>query len=120
MDCGYLSLSTTYTTLDTLQLYQGNPLYSEVLLEMKLESSTYPSGLLECQNFHRFEVSLYKTFLEKEHSVPYYGLNFWSEIWKGMQRLKNCENSWRDIYIFKAILTSDQALFSFRFENNIR
>ena len=56
MDCGYLSLSTTYTTLDTLQLYQGNPLYSEVLLEMKLESSTYPSGLLECQNFHSFEV----------------------------------------------------------------
>ena len=42
--------------LDTLQLYQGNPLYSEVLLEMKLESSTYPSGLLECQNFHRLEV----------------------------------------------------------------
>ena len=34
----------------------SNPLYSEVLLEMKLESSTYPSGLLECQNFHRFEV----------------------------------------------------------------
>ena len=32
---------TTYTTLDTLQLYQGNLLYSEVLLEMKLESSTY-------------------------------------------------------------------------------
>ena len=56
MDCGYLSVSTTYTTLDTLQLYQGKPLYSEVLLEMKLESLTYPSGLLECQNFHRFEV----------------------------------------------------------------
>ena len=40
-----------------------------------------------------------------------------------MQRLKNCEkteNSWRDIYIFKAMLTSGQALFSFRFENNIR
>ena len=30
-----------------------------------------------------------------------------------MQRLKNCENSWRDIYIFKAMLTSDQALFRF-------
>ena len=58
MDCGYLSVSTTYTTLDTLQLYQGKPLYSEVLLEMKLESLTYPSGLalLESQNFHRLEV----------------------------------------------------------------
>ena len=36
-----------------------------------------------------------------------------------MQRLKNCENSWRNIYIFKAMLTSDQALFSFPFEKNI-
>ena len=65
MDCGYLSLSTTYTTLDTLQLYQGNPLYSEVLLGMKLESSTYPSGLFECQNFEDLKFHCIKPSLKK-------------------------------------------------------
>ena len=46
--------------LDTLELYQGNPYLSVSLVPLvKLESSTYPSKLLEsCQNFsyHGFEV----------------------------------------------------------------
>ena len=47
--------------LDRLELYQGNPHWGTLLpsvLLVKLESSTYPSKLLECQNFsyHGFEV----------------------------------------------------------------
>ena len=45
--------------LDTLQLYQGNPVAGLFLVPLaKLESSTCPSKLLECQNFsyHGFEV----------------------------------------------------------------
>ena len=45
--------------LDTLKLYQGNPaLHPSAVLLMKSESTTYPSKLLECQNFsyHGFEV----------------------------------------------------------------
>ena len=44
--------------LDTLELYQGNPNFLGSLLLEKLESSTYPSKVLQCQNFsyHGFEV----------------------------------------------------------------
>ena len=45
--------------LNTLQLYQGNPdCHRSAVLLVKLESSTYPSKLLKCQNFsyHGFEV----------------------------------------------------------------
>ena len=45
--------------LDTFELYQGkNPSFYGALLLEKLESSTYPSKLLQCQNFsyHGFEV----------------------------------------------------------------
>ena len=45
--------------LHTLQLYQGNPEFNSSLVPLaKLESSTWPSKLLECQNFsyYGFEV----------------------------------------------------------------
>ena len=76
--------------LHTLELYQGNPcsVFESPVRLVKLESSTYPSKLLEsCQNFsyHGLEVLFNsKPSLKKEHYVPYEGHNFWSEIWKGM------------------------------------
>ena len=45
--------------LDTLQLYEGNPEFDSFLVPLaKLESSRWPSKLLECQNFsyYGFEV----------------------------------------------------------------
>ena len=45
--------------LDTLQLYQGNPIVNPSAVPLaKLERSTWPSKLLECQNFsyYGFEV----------------------------------------------------------------
>ena len=63
--------------LDTLQLHQGNPhwgngVYPSVLL-VKMESSTHPSKIFECQNFsyHGFEV-LFNSTPSLKKNTPYH------------------------------------------------
>ena len=73
----------------TLQLYQGNPdLHPSPVLLVKLESSTYPSKLLECQNFsyHGFEVLFNSTPSLKKNTIYYIKV-----IISGPKSVNGCE-----------------------------
>ena len=75
--------------LHTLQLYQGNPdLHPSPVLLVKSESSTYPSKLLECQNFsyHGFEVLFNSKPSLKKNTIYYITV-----IISGPKSVNGCE-----------------------------
>ena len=75
--------------LDTLQLYEGNPLCDSFSVPLaESESSTWPSKLLECQNFsyHGFEV-----LFNSKPSLKKNTLYFIKVIISGPKSVNGCE-----------------------------